>query len=143
MGGWVFFVIGKYEHGVQYYSVARSRLDGKGSRRIIAANRPFDAEALVGQGSHAYWLEAEDRGLFIARASVDASNVDTRWRRVPRKGCHARAEAHGVAISSRCLFIGCSDSSDVDRVRIKGKTRVKALSTGGKLTSGPVLAATP
>jgi hypothetical protein len=142
IGSWVFFVTHRDVRGVEHRSIARGRLDGKGSRRIVAANRPFEGGTLAGRGGHVYWLEAEDRRLFIARASIDAANIQTHWRRVPRRGCHMNEGADGIAVSSRFLFIGCP-GGDVDRVAIKGPTRLKSLATGAKLSSGPVLAATP
>jgi len=142
IGGWAFLVTHKEVRGVEHYSIARRRLDGKGSRRLVAANRPFVGEALVGDGSHIYWLEGEDRNLFIARASINAGSLNTRWRHIPRKGCHVHEDIGGIAISSEFLFLGCP-GGDVDRVALRGRTRVKMLSTGAALGSGPVLAATP
>lgn len=142
-GGWVFFVIEKDVRGVQRYSVARKRLDGRGSRRLVAANRPYIGESLVTQGSHVYWLEQNDRGrLFIARASLDAASIDTQFRRIPEKGCHVGDEVVGTAISSLYFFLGCA-SGDIDRVSLTGRPHVRKLVTGAGLSSGPVLAATP
>jgi hypothetical protein len=111
-GSYVFFVIQKDVRGVERYSVARSRVDGKGSRRIIAANRPYAAEGLVGNASHVYWVEENPyagggQELFIARASVNASSLNTRWRRIPSRGCHVKDGAGGTALGGRYLFIGC------------------------------------
>lgn len=141
-GGWVFFVIVKNVRGVNRYSVARERLDGKGSRRLVAANRPYVGESLTIQGSHIYWLEAGDNNLFIARASLDAASINTRFRRIPEKGCHVRAEVVGTAISAKYFFLGC-ESGDIDRVSLSGRPHVRKLVTGAHLSSGPVLAATP
>lgn len=146
-GSYVFYVIQKDVRGVERYSIARSRLDGKGSRRIIAANRPYAAEGLVGTASHVYWVEenpyaAGGQELFIARASINASSLNTRWRRIPRKGCHVRDGADGIALGARYLFIGCP-GGDIDRVSLGRRARLKTLVTGAKLSSGPVLAATP
>jgi hypothetical protein len=146
-GSYVFFVIQKDVRGVERYSVARSRLDGKGSRRIVAADRPYAAEGLVGNASHVYWVEENpyaggDQELFIAKASVNASSLNTRWRRIPRKGCHVKDGAGGIALGARYLFIGCP-GGDIDRVSLGRRARLKTLMTGAKLSSGPVLAATP
>lgn len=144
-GSYVFFVIQKDVRGVERYSIARSRLDGKGSRRIIAANRPYAAEGLVGNASHVYWVEespdSEGKDLFIARASIDASSLNTRWRRIPSRGCHVKKGAGGIALGGRYLFIGCP-GGDVDRVSLGRRARLRTLRTGAKLSSGPVLAAT-
>jgi hypothetical protein len=146
-GGYVFFLIEKDVRGVERYSIARSRLDGKGSRRIIAANRPYAAEGIVGNGTHVYWLEENTRDgsfreLFIARASVNASSLNTHWRRIPRKGCHAKEGAGGIALGGHHLFIACP-SGDVDRVSLGRHARVKTLKSGADPDGGPVLASTP
>jgi hypothetical protein len=142
-GGWVFFVISKDIRGVQRYSIARTRLDGRGSRRLVAANRPYVGESLTTLGSHIFWLEQNDSGrLFIARASLDAASIDTRFRRIPEKGCHASDEVVGAAISTGFYFLGCG-SGNIDRVSITGRPHVRMLVTGAHLSSGPVLAATP
>lgn len=146
-GSYVFFVIQKDVRGVERYSIGRSRLDGKGSRRIVAANRPYAAEGLVGNASHIYWVEENpyaggDQELFIAGASVNASSLNTRWRRIPTKGCHVKDGVGGIALSHRYLFLGCP-GGDIDRVSLGRRARLKTLVTGAKLSSGPVLAATP
>lgn len=141
-GGWVFYVIEKDVRGVERYSIARQRLDGKGSRRLVAANRPYVGESLASQGSHIFWLEESDGGFFIARASLDAASINTRWRRIPRRGCHVRSQVGGTAISSRYFFLGC-EAGEIDRVSLRGRPHVRKLSTGAHLSSGPVLAATP
>jgi hypothetical protein len=142
-GGWAFFVISKDVRGIQRYSIARVRLDGRGSRRLVAANRPFVGESLTTLGSHVFWLEQDDSGrLFIARASLDAGSIDTRFRRIPEKGCHVGDEVVGTAISTGYYFLGCG-SGNIDRVSLTGRPHVRTLVTGADLTSGPVLAATP
>lgn len=141
-GGWVFYVIQKDVRGVERYSIARQRLDGRGSRRLVAANRPYVGESLVSQGSHIFWLEESDGGFFIARASLDAASINTRFRRIPNRGCHVRSQVGGTAISSRFFFLGC-EADKIDRVSLRGRPHVRELSTGAHLSSGPVLAATP
>lgn len=142
-GGWAFFVISKDVGGIQRYSIARVRLDGRGSRRLVAANRPFVGQSLTTLGSHIFWLEQNDRGrLFIARASLDAGSIDSRFRRIPEKGCHVGDEVVGTAISTGYYFLGCA-AGKIDRVSLTGRPHVRTLVTGADLTSGPVLAATP
>jgi hypothetical protein len=141
-GKWVFYVIEKNVRGVQRYSVTRSRLDGKGSRRLVAANRPMATNSLAISGSHIYWLEQGERNDFIARASVDAESIDTRFRKLPNRGCHAHSDIADITISSAYFFLGC-ESGQIDRASLKGRPKVRKLSTGAKLSSGPVLAATP
>lgn len=141
-GDWVFYVIGKNVRGVERYSIARQPLDGRGSRRLVAANRPYLGESLVTQGSHIFWLEEGSGSTFIARASRDAASINTHWRRIPNRGCHVRSQVGGTAISSQFFFIGC-EADDIDRVSLQGRPHVRKLSTGAHLSSGPVLAATP
>jgi hypothetical protein len=80
--------------------------------------------------------------LFIARASVNVSSLNTHRRRIPKKGCHTREEAGGIALSRRYLFISCP-GGDIDRVSLRRRARLRTLKTGGTPDGGPVLAATP
>lgn len=142
-GDWVYFTTYVYSGGVSHYGVARERLDGRGAVRRIASNRPLVSGTLVIKGSHVYWVESgSDRKAFIAKASLDGSSINTRFRRLPRRGCHAHSDMNGGAISGSFYFLGC-EAGGIDRVRIVGGRGFRTLKTHAKPDGGPILAATP
>jgi hypothetical protein len=140
--GYVFYVSRSDRGGISYSGIVRRRLGSRGESRKIAPNRPLVGDTLVSLGDYVYWVEEGRYGTFIARASLDGGSIDTRFRRVPDRGCHSHSEMHGGAISSRYYFIGC-EAGGIDRITMTGRPRVRRLSTGGTVGSGPVLAATP
>jgi hypothetical protein len=141
--GYVFFLGERSARGVTHWSIVRRRLASSGNSRTIAPDRSLVHGTLAVQGDYLYWVESEDHGVvYIARASLDGSSIDTRFRRVPRKGCHLRSEMNGGAIGGGYYFIGCA-SGRVDRLSLTGRRRLLPLRTGAKVSSGPVLAATP
>jgi hypothetical protein len=141
-GEWVYFITTHYSRGIDHYGVVRTRVDGRGASRKIAFNRPLVSATLVLAGSHAFWVESEDGKTFIARASLDGSNINTHFRRVPQKGCHTHSEMHGGAISGRFYFLGC-ESGGIDRVALTGHRGLRQLRTHARTDGGPILAATP
>jgi len=140
--GYVIFVHERDARGITHWSIVRRKLGGRGGSRRIATDRPLISDTLVSRDNYLYWVEAADHGVYIARASLDGSSINTRFRRVPDKGCHARSPMQGGAISSRYYFIGC-ESGRIDRVSMNGSPRLRQLRTRARLGSGPVLAATP
>jgi hypothetical protein len=141
-GDYVFDITERYARGVDHYSVIRRRLDGRGGHLTVAADRPLGAEGLVVADAHVYWVEGDKRAVFVARASTSAAGINTRFRRIRRKGCHLRSDIGGIAIGGDYLFLGC-ENGKIDRVTLRGPSRLRTLTTGTSLSSGPVLAATP
>jgi hypothetical protein len=139
--GFVFFVGETSSQGITHWSIVRRRLGGRG-RSTIASNRPLVGDTLVALGDYVYWVEDEDRATFIARASLDGGSINTRFRRVPNRGCHSHSAMNGGAISGRYYFIGC-ESGRIDRISMSGKPHLRQLHTGADLSSGPVLAVVP
>lgn len=138
----VVFLSQRSARGVLHTNVVRMRLDGRGGSEKIAVDRYPVADSLARQRGYLYWVESGSRNAYIARASLDGSSIDTRFRRVPRKGCHMRSEMQGGAVGGRYYFIGC-ESGLIDRVALRGGRGLLELQTGATLGSGPVLAATP
>jgi len=140
--GYVFAVAERSVAGVQRYRIVRARLDGRSHTLTLARAGSMVGDTLVAQGDFLYWVEEGSRGDFVAKASFDGSRLNTRFRRLPRHGCHSSSSMHGAAIGGRFLFVGC-ESGQIDRVTLRGGRGLHTLSTGARLGSGPVLAATP
>lgn len=141
-GGYVFFLNERSSRGITHWGIVRRRLEGSGGSRTIAPDRPLVHDTLTIYGGYLYWVESEDHGVYIARASLDGSGIDTRFRRVARKGCHLHSEMHGGVIGGGYYFLGCA-SGRVDRISLTGRPRLRPLVTRASVSSGPVLAATP
>jgi len=124
-------------------SISKVRIDGHHGRvpRLVS-HRQIIGGSLVGRGRYLYWLE-EGRQIYLARASLDGSELNTHFRTVPNRGCHAHSEITGAAISRRFIFLAC-ESGRVDRLTLRGKPRIRQIVTHARLGGGGmVLAVAP
>jgi hypothetical protein len=134
---WIYFIIGG-DSG--FAKVERAPLRRGGHSSMLFSHRQYVGGTLMLSGENLYWLESGDR-TYLAKASTDGNRVNTRFRRIPSRGCHARAEVTDSAISGQYLFLAC-DNGRVDRVRLHGRTKLRQLVTHGELDGGAMVLAT-
>jgi hypothetical protein len=142
-------VAGKYAYFIAegssvspYDDIGRASLTGGALTQRFISRRRLAAGTLLAHDRSLYWLEEGGRDMYVARAGQDGSRVNTRFRKVPRRGCHRRSEITGAAIDSRYIFLAC-ESGRIDRVTLKGPPRLRQIVTNADVEGGLVIGIAP
>lgn len=125
-----------------YDDIGRASLRGGAPAPRFIAHRRLAANVLLARDGKLYWIEEGRRDLYVARASQDGSRVNTRFRRIPRKGCHRYSDITDGAIDSRYLFLAC-DSGKIDRIALRGRPKLRTIATHADIEGGLVIGVAP